>query len=106
MTIKRDDYDMLQEVFAGGIAAGLGIIDEEKMNWHDRHLCRTLSWEEIKEKFPEQYVGLMYVVINEKNEIVSAIVVCSSRTTSYELMRELEQDKKLEKVVYTGEINE
>lgn len=106
MIMKKDDYDMLQEVFSGGIAAGLGILDEERMELHNKQFCKTMIWEEIKEKFPEQYVGLMYPTKNENDEIISAIVVCSSKTTSYELMRELELDKKLEIVVYTGEVKD
>ena len=46
-----------------------------------------LTWEQIKKRYPSQYVGLTDIVRDPShNMIASAIVICSSATSSYENM--------------------
>lgn len=46
------------------------------------------SWDKIKKIYSKQYVGLVNIVRNNKNEIVMADVACSTKESSYEDMLE------------------
>lgn len=44
---------------------------------------QRMTWEEIKERYPHQNVGLVDC-LPDKNNIKSAIVICSEEDTSYD----------------------
>ncbi len=56
-----------------------------------------LTWEQIKQQYPEQYVGLSDITREQgSNHIVTAVVSCTSQDCSYEDML----DQALNGVIY------
>ena len=49
---------------------------------------KNLTWEQIKNEYKHQYVGLCNVHKDSNDEIISADVVCSTKTSNYEDMLE------------------
>ena len=60
---------------------------------------QRMTWEEIKERYPHQNVGLVDCLPDE-NRFESAIVICSEEDTSYDDIVEMAMERKC-KMVYT-----
>ena len=54
-----------------------------------------LSWEQIKETYPEDYVGLSDIETDQNGGIAFANVSCSTKETSYEDMLGMAIDGKI-----------
>ena len=54
-----------------------------------------LNWEQIKELYPNDYVGLTEIKRDSNNSIISANVLCSTQETSYEDMLGMAIDNKI-----------
>ena len=54
-----------------------------------------LTWEEIKQQYPHQYVGLIDVQKDCQNKIISAIVLCTSENTDYVKMLDMAMENKI-----------
>ena len=62
-----------------------------------------MTWEEIKAKYPHEFVALDNVVNGPHNEILEANVIYSTRSMSYNALIEKAENKNL-LAIYTGEL--
>lgn len=70
------------------------IINYHKKGAKDMRNTVKLSWEEIKSMYPNDYVGLTNIERDNQNNIISAVVVCSTKDTSYTKMLDMAFDGK------------
>lgn len=56
---------------------------------------KRLTWQQIRELFLKDYVGLVDIERGSDNSIISAIVLCSTKDTSYEDMLSMASDGEI-----------
>lgn len=97
----NNDMKMLEEIYAKAFAdsiLGLEGINEELQ----RNLpCKTLTWEEIQNTYPNQYVGLRYTTLDEDGAIKTGIVVCIEDSVGYDFMYWLKISEKIDQLIHT-----
>ena len=97
------NMNMLEEIFAKSMANSIIGFEGVKEELQNSLPCKRMTWEEITEHFPDQYVGLMYTIYNKDDELESGIVVCTEATIGYDLLYWLEMSEKIDRIAYAGE---